>query len=117
MNKFRTLPLPPSRDRGAGDTGFTIIELMIALAIFGIFLTVVLGSILSITAASTKVRVVSQSATAELSAFQRIDHQIRYSDSINFPGVGAPSGDPDDGESSGTEVMVASFLRNAAYRN
>jgi prepilin-type N-terminal cleavage/methylation domain-containing protein len=75
------------------DGGFTMIELMIALAVFSIFLVVVMTSIISITKASTKTQVTAQSSSAELATFQRMDHEIRYADSINFPGTGAPSGD------------------------
>lgn len=74
------------------DDGFTLIELMIALGIFSIFLVVVLSSVISITRASTRVQVTAVSSSAELAVFQRLDHQIRYSDSINFPGIGSPSG-------------------------
>lgn len=79
--------------REASDKGFTMVELMIALGIFSLFLTVVLSSIISITKASTKTQVTAQSASTELGVFQRLDHQIRYSDGINWPGVGSPSGD------------------------
>jgi Tfp pilus assembly protein PilW len=70
-----------------------MIELMIALAIFSLFLVVMLSSVISITRASTTVQVTAQSSSAELAVFQRLDHEIRYADSINFPGAGAPSGD------------------------
>jgi prepilin-type N-terminal cleavage/methylation domain-containing protein len=92
MSELRTLPTVTSR-RARRDEGFTMIELMVALLIFSIFLTVVMASIISLTKASTKVQVTSQSSSAELSVFQRIDREIRYADSINYPGVGAPSGD------------------------
>jgi prepilin-type N-terminal cleavage/methylation domain-containing protein len=82
-----------ARRRVAADQGFTVIELMIAITIFGIFITIVTSSIISIMKASTKVQVTAQSTSGELAVFQRLDHQIRYSDSINWPGVGAPSGD------------------------
>ena len=91
MRKLRALI---DIQRGSrGDDGFTVIELMAAMAIFAVFLAVVMSSILSITRASTKVQVTARSASAELSAFQRMDREIRYSDSVNYPGVGAPSGD------------------------
>jgi prepilin-type N-terminal cleavage/methylation domain-containing protein len=100
-------------DATAQEAGFTLVELMIAIAIFAVFLAVVMSSILSITKASTNVQVTSQSSTAELSAFQLIDHEIRYSDSINFPGVGSPSGDmyiefrtPGSSTSSGTALCT-----------
>jgi prepilin-type N-terminal cleavage/methylation domain-containing protein len=82
------------RERVAGsldekrDAGFTIIELIAAMAIFSVFIAVVMGSIFSITRASTKVQVTAQSTTAEISAFERLDREIRYSDAINFPGTG-----------------------------
>jgi prepilin-type N-terminal cleavage/methylation domain-containing protein len=80
--------------RGASlDAGFTMVELMIALAIFSIFLVVVMSSVVSITKASTTTQVTAQSSSAELATFQRMDHEVRYSDSINFPGLGSPSGD------------------------
>ena len=74
------------------ESGFTMIELMIALAIFSIFLTVVMASIISLTKASTKAQVTAKTSSAELAMFSRLDHEIRYSDSINWPGTGA-SGD------------------------
>jgi prepilin-type N-terminal cleavage/methylation domain-containing protein len=78
--------------RSRGENGFTVIELMIAVAIFGIFITVVTSSIVSITKASTKVQVTARSTSGELAVFERLDHQLRYADSINWPGV-SPSGD------------------------
>jgi prepilin-type N-terminal cleavage/methylation domain-containing protein len=93
MNNVRRLMVFGERRSARRDEGFTVIELMVALAIFSIFLTVVLASIISSTKASTNVQVTSQSSSAELSAFQRLDREIRYSDSINFPGVGS-GGDP-----------------------
>lgn len=81
--------------RGAArrDEGFTLVELMIALGVFAIFLGIALSSILSLTKASTQTQVTARSSSAELALFSRLDHQIRYSDSINFPGDGATTGD------------------------
>lgn len=76
-----------------GERGFTMIELMIALAIFSIFLVVMMTSVISITKASTKTQVTARTSSAELATFARMDHEIRYADSINFPGTGSPSGD------------------------
>ena len=81
--------------RGAAqhDEGFTMVELMIALGVFAIFLGVALSSILSLTKASTQTQVTARSSSAELALFSRLDHQIRYADSINYPGVGSTTGD------------------------
>jgi prepilin-type N-terminal cleavage/methylation domain-containing protein len=75
------------------DEGFTLVELVIAVGVFAIFLGVVLTSIISLTKASTQTQVTARSSSAELALFSRLDHQIRYADSINFPGTGSPSGD------------------------
>jgi prepilin-type N-terminal cleavage/methylation domain-containing protein len=93
MSRFRDFLTVASRRSSRRDGGFTMIELMVALAIFSVFLAVVLSSIISITRASTKVQVTAQSSSAVLSVFQRIDREVRYADSINFPGVGAATGD------------------------
>lgn len=74
------------------DAGFTMVELLIALAIFSIFLTIVLTSVITLTKQSTTAQVTAKSSSAELALFQRLDHEIRYADSINWPGAGA-SGD------------------------
>jgi prepilin-type N-terminal cleavage/methylation domain-containing protein len=82
-----------ARRSAASDTGFTLVELIIAVLIFAIFLGIVLTSVVSLTKASTRVQVTAQSASGELAVFQRFDRQVRYADSINFPGVGATTGD------------------------
>jgi prepilin-type N-terminal cleavage/methylation domain-containing protein len=81
------------RTSARDDSGFTLIELIISIGIFAIFLGIVLTSVISLTKTSTKIQVTAQSASGELAVFQRLDRQIRYADSINFPGVGATTGD------------------------
>jgi prepilin-type N-terminal cleavage/methylation domain-containing protein len=73
------------------DSGFSLVELIIAMAIFSIFITILLASILGITRASNKAQVVSQTSTGVLSVFQTLDRQIRYADAINYQGAG-PTG-------------------------
>lgn len=67
-------------------------ELMVALVVFSVFLTIVISSVVAITKASTKVQTVARTTSSELATFQRLDRQVRYADSINFPGTGSPSG-------------------------
>jgi prepilin-type N-terminal cleavage/methylation domain-containing protein len=76
------------RRLAADQTGFSLIELLVATAIFGIFLTIVVSSVVSLSRASTRIRVTAVSASQELAVFQRLDHQVRYADAINAPGVG-----------------------------
>jgi prepilin-type N-terminal cleavage/methylation domain-containing protein len=90
---MRDLGIRLRRESSEVDRGFTLIELSIAMGIFSIFLVVVLTSVISLTKASTQTQVTARSSSAELALFSRLDHQIRYADSINFSGIGAPSGD------------------------
>ena len=109
---------------GAPDQGFTVIELMIAMAIFSIFIGIVLSAIVSITKASTKVQVTAQSTSTELAVFERLDHQIRYADSIDWPGVGSPSGDmyiefrtPASSTATGTSPLCTQWRYDIATRS
>jgi prepilin-type N-terminal cleavage/methylation domain-containing protein len=75
----------------AGDQGFTLIEMMISLLVFAIFLSLLIGTIVGITRANTRVNVTAQTTSGILIVFQIFDRQIRYSDAINFPGAGTTS--------------------------
>ncbi len=77
---------------GPGDSGFSLVELLVAMLIFSVFLAIVISSVVSITRASTKVQTTARTTSQELVVFQRLDREVRYSDAINFPGVGATSG-------------------------
>jgi type II secretory pathway pseudopilin PulG len=66
-----------------------MIELMITIFVFSIFLAVVLSSLVGITKASTQAQVVSRSSTGVLNVFQNFDRAIRYADVINAPGSAA----------------------------
>jgi hypothetical protein len=65
---------------------------MVAMVILSLFLTIVISSVVSITKASTTVQTTARTTSQELVAFQRLDREVRYSDAINFPGVGSTSG-------------------------
>lgn len=88
MDERRSEVLPARND----DGGFTLVELMMAMSVFLIFLTIIVGSVISITAASARAQLVAQSSNGVLVVFQNLDRQIRYADSINFPGAGATTG-------------------------
>jgi prepilin-type N-terminal cleavage/methylation domain-containing protein len=79
----------PHRDR---ESGFSLVELLVAMAIFTVFLVIVLTSVASISRSEVRTQLVGQSTNSTLVFFGNMDRQVRYSDSINFPGVGA-SGD------------------------
>lgn len=68
-------------------SGFTIIELMVAMMIFSIFLAIITTSVFALTRGSSRIQVAAVSTNQELAVFQRFDHQIRYADGINLQGI------------------------------
>jgi len=68
------------------DAGLTLVELLVSMAVFAIFITILLSSILGITRASTQAQVISRAASGALIVFQNFDREIRYADAINYPG-------------------------------
>jgi prepilin-type N-terminal cleavage/methylation domain-containing protein len=75
--------------RARRDAGFTLIELMVAMLVFSIFLAILITSIVGLTRSATKLQVAAVSSNQELSVFSALDRQIRYADGINVPGTGA----------------------------
>jgi prepilin-type N-terminal cleavage/methylation domain-containing protein len=75
----------------SADDGFTLIELIVAMFVFSIFLAIMITSIVALTRGANRIQVAAVSANQELAVFQRLDRQIRYADGINQQGAG-PSG-------------------------
>ena len=69
--------------RADGDAGFSLIESLIAMVIFSIFMGVATGAIISIMQSTQKTQNLTDSAAEVENAFQTLDHQVRYSDVIN----------------------------------
>lgn len=74
---------------GRADQGFTVIELMVAMLIFSIFLSIMITSIIALTRGANRIKVAAVSTNQELAVFQRLDRQIRYADGLNAQGAGA----------------------------
>ncbi len=73
----------------SGDAGFTLIEMLIALVIFSIFITLALAAVLRLTTATVDAQGRTVSASETLNAFQLIDRQVRYASAVNYPGKSA----------------------------
>jgi len=80
------------RSRGRDDSGFTLVEMLVAMLVFSIFLAIIITAVVGITRASSRAQLLAQSSSSVLAVFQSLDRQIRYANSINFPGDGI-SGD------------------------
>lgn len=74
------------------DGGFTLIEMTVAIGVFLIFVACAIPVLISVTRTMTNAENSAWSSSAAISALSSLDHQVRYADSINFPGTGA-SGD------------------------
>lgn len=63
-----------------------MIELIVTMFVFAIFLTIMTSSLIGITKSSTQAQTVARSSTGVLNVFQAFDRSIRYADVINSPG-------------------------------
>ena len=78
--------------RAQHDQGFSLLELIVALGVFSLFIAMAISTFSTIGNAVVTARSRANSATGVLDVFQTMDRQVRYADSINFAGLGA-SGD------------------------
>jgi prepilin-type N-terminal cleavage/methylation domain-containing protein len=79
------------RSRMSSDSGFTLLELIVAVLVFSIFTGMILATVIALAKGATRAQVVSESTAGVLVVFGQLDRQARYADSINYPGVGAGS--------------------------
>jgi prepilin-type N-terminal cleavage/methylation domain-containing protein len=90
MTRFRTA-LAAVRERHLrGDDGFSLMETIVAMVIFSLFMSVAMAAIISMLTSTQKSQNLTDSATQVENSFQKLDHQVRYSDAITPVGqVGA----------------------------
>lgn len=77
--------------RRGDDRGLTLVELIVAIGIFSVVVAVCMAGIVIMTRSTVRADVVAGSGDAARTAFQRMERQVRYAESINYPGAG-PSG-------------------------
>jgi len=71
------------------ESGLTLIELVVAVGIFGIFLAMMLATVVGLARGATRAQVVAKSTAGVLVVFGQLDRQARYADSINYPAQSA----------------------------
>jgi len=79
------------RDEQPRDSGMSIVELVTAMAIFTVILSIFLAGLISMAHTTARATQVVDASDSLRASFQALDKQIRYASSINRPGVG-PSG-------------------------
>lgn len=70
------------------DRGFTLVEMLVAMAMFSILIIIAVTAAIQLSRASVTASSRSESSSAILNAFQLLDRQVRYADGINYAGVG-----------------------------
>lgn len=73
----------PAKD----DSGLTLIELIVALGLFSLFLSLLVGGVVAFTRVTTEARLDAQTSSAVGIAMKRVERSARYANSINYAGV------------------------------
>lgn len=74
--------------RPLDSSGFSLVELVVAVFIFGVVSTVFLTSAIGLLRATTAAESRTRTASSIVTITQLLDRQVRYADSINLPGTG-----------------------------
>ena len=70
------------------DAGFSLIELVVAMFVFSVVAAVFLTSAIGMLRVTADAESRSRTASSIVTVTQLLDRQVRYADSINFPGTG-----------------------------
>lgn len=87
MSTFRSALTVARERRAGGDDGFSLMETIVAMVIFSVFMITAMGAIVSIMTSTQKSQSLTDGAAQLENAFQRLDHQVRYADAINVAGL------------------------------
>lgn len=71
------------------DEGMTLVELIVAMGIFLVVISVFMGGVVIMTRGTVRADVTAASGDSVRNVFQRLERQVRYAESINYPGTGA----------------------------
>jgi type II secretory pathway pseudopilin PulG len=82
-----------ARIRLSDDAGTTLLELLVGMILMGIFMSIFVGSLVSMTSAQSKTQSIAQTSQNLDQGFQSLDKTVRYASAISTPGTGSPSGD------------------------
>lgn len=71
------------------DAGFTIIESITAMGIFTVFVAVFVAAVASFAGSIVDARAGAEGSSTNSTIINTLDREVRYAESINFPGAGA----------------------------
>lgn len=73
------------RRRPRDDSGYTLIELLVAMGLFTFLIVIFMSGIVQMTRSTVRVQNVTGSADEARRAFTRMDRQLRYASAVNRP--------------------------------
>lgn len=79
---------PASSTRG-GDSGLTLLELVVTTTVMAIVLMIFTASVIAMYSATAKAEAIGHTSSQVTMAFNRLDGQLRYAADISAPGIGA----------------------------
>lgn len=82
-------PRPTTHESVTDDDGFTLVELIVAIGVFTLFIGLILSTTVTLSQSAVRSRLIAETSNATITLFGALDRQARYADSINFPGVGS----------------------------
>lgn len=85
MSLTRLRPPAPRRRDDPGDAGLSLIELIVAMMIFGVVLAIYFGALISMANTTRKAQTSVDASDALRATFNALDHQVRYASSVNRP--------------------------------
>lgn len=74
------------RLRPAGDQGLTLVELLVAMFVFSLFMGLVTSEVVRESKTTIRTQSVNDAVFQLDRIFFKLDHQVRYADAINPPG-------------------------------
>lgn len=83
MSRIRRALRPERRDEG-----MTLIELLVAMGIFMVVIAVFMAGVVIMTRGTVRADVTAASGDSLRNTFQRMERQVRYAESVNYPGTG-----------------------------
>lgn len=102
-----------SDDQVVGDSGLTLIEITVAMVVMGIAMSIFTTGIVQIFRTTSRVESLSSSQSQVLTAFDRLDREVRYASAISDPVTGTDSYVEYLMATTGTNVCVELRLRSA----
>ena len=88
MSSLRSRLRAVTRRAGSADSGLSLIELVVAMAIFTIVLGIYFSALISMSRTTVRAQDTVDASDALRATFNMMDRQVRYATSVNRPGQG-----------------------------